>query len=134
MRNDNAMLSSEEFARHVKGCAQNKRDSQQKIYSYFFRQAMVVCEGHAATYDEAIEILNKGFLKIFEAIINNAPAMTSELSSFLDWLRKIMTDEAIEHYRKNNKHSVIAELSNKIFNRPDVIKNRVEQLLQATNQ
>ena len=134
MLNYEPMLSSEEFARHIKGCALNKRDSQKKIYSTFYWQAMVICEGYAATYDEAIEILNKGFPKIFKQIINYSPACAHERSSFLDWLLKIMTDEAIAHYKRNNKRHIIAEIGNKIFDSTDLIKTRLEKLLQGTNQ
>jgi len=134
MMNYDAILSSEEFARHIKGCALNKRDSQKKIYTSFYREAMVICECHANTYEEAIKILNKGFLKIFKQIINYSPACAYEMSSFLDWLLKIMVDEAIDHYKRNNKRHVIAEIGNKIFDSPDLIKNRLEQLLQGTNQ
>jgi RNA polymerase sigma-70 factor (ECF subfamily) len=116
MMNSEAMLLSEEFALDIKGCALNKRDSQKKIYTTFYSQALVVCEGYANTYDEAIEILNKGFLKIFKQIVNNSPAFANEMSSFLDWLLKIMADEAIDHYyRRNNKHHVIAEPGNNIY-------------------
>ena len=134
MINYELMLSSEEFARHIKGCALNKRDSQKKIYTTFYRHAMAICEGYAATYDEAIEILNKGFLKIFKQIINDSPACANERSSFLEWLLKIMTDEAIDHYKRNNKQHFIAELGNKIYDCPDLIKTRLEKLLQGTNQ
>ena len=66
MIDNELMLSSEEFALHINGCALNKRDSQKKIYTTFYRHAIAVCEGYVATHDEAIEILNNGFLKIFK--------------------------------------------------------------------
>ena len=134
MMNYDAILSSEDLALHIKGCALNKRDSQKKIYTSFYREAMVICECYANTYEEAIEILNKGFLKIFKQIINYSPACAHEMSSFLGWLMKIMADEAIDHYKRNNKRHVIAEIGNKIFDSPDLIKTRLEQLLQGTNQ
>jgi RNA polymerase sigma-70 factor (ECF subfamily) len=131
---DNEAISNEEFALHIKGCALNKRDSQKKIYNTFYRHAMAVCEGYAATYDEAIEILNKGFLKIFKLIISNSPAFANEISSFLEWLLKIMADEASEHCRRNNKHHVITELTHKIYRCPGIIEKRFGKLLQGTNQ
>ena len=131
---DNEAISAEEFALHIKGCALNKRDSQKKIYTTFFRHAMAVCEGYAATYDEAIEILNNGFLKIFKQIKSDSPASANEISSFLDWLLKIMADEASEHCRRNNKHYVIVELAHKIYRCPDIIEKRLGKLLQRTNQ
>lgn len=122
MKNSETILSYEDFVLHIKGCTQNKRESQKKIYSHFYQHAKVVCDAYTATCEEAIEILNQGFLKIFKQMTNFAPAYTNEISSFLNWLQKIMADEAIEHYTKQNKHSLIAGLPDKIYSRPDLIK------------
>jgi len=130
---DNEAISPEEFALHIKGCALNKRDSQKKIYTTFYRHAMAVCEGYAATYDEAIEILNNGFLKIFKQIKSDSPDSANEISTFLEWLLKIMADEASEHYRRNNKHHVILEPAHKIYRCPDIIEKRLAKLLHGTN-
>jgi DNA-directed RNA polymerase specialized sigma24 family protein len=108
MIDNEEMLSSEEFALHIKGCALNKRDSQKKIYTIFYRHALAVCEGYADTHDDAIEILNNGFLKIFKQIVSDSPAFANERSSFLEWLLRFMADEASEQYMRNNKQHFIA--------------------------
>ena len=85
------LLSSEEFAFHITGCARNERESQQKIYAVFFRQAMELCEYYTNTKKEALAILNKGFLKIFSKIAIYSPTCAFELSSFQNWLHEIIT-------------------------------------------
>jgi RNA polymerase sigma-70 factor (ECF subfamily) len=126
------MLSSGEFDLHIKGCAQNLRTSQKKIYTSFYSHALEVCERYAATHDEAVEILNKGFLKIFKEITKHSPADTNEISFFVDWLRKMMADEANVHYRRMNKHRILSGLGKKIYHFPDLILKG--KLLQGTNQ
>jgi RNA polymerase sigma-70 factor, ECF subfamily len=122
MKNSETTLSNEEFVLHIRGCTQNKRESQKKIYGHFYQHAIVICDSYAATDEEAVEILNQGFLKIFKQMINHAPAYINEISSFLDWLQKMMADEAIEHYTKQNKYRLIVGLPNKIYSCPDLIK------------
>jgi len=122
MKNSETTLSYEEFVQHIKGCTQNKRESQKKIYGHFYQHAIAICDAYAATYEEAVEILNQGFLKIFKQMINYAPAYISEISLFLDWLKKTMANEAIEHYAKQNKHRLIEGLPNKIYTCSGLIK------------
>jgi RNA polymerase sigma factor (sigma-70 family) len=104
------LLSAEELQKHVKGCAQNQRESQKKIYNSFYGYAMSICECHCNNDEDAVEILNDGFLKIFREIHHYKPAYSNEINSFKGWLRKIMVYTAIDHYRKNQKHSIVTDL------------------------
>lgn len=105
------MLSSEELTLHIRGCALNERESQKKIYNSFYGYAMAICDCYASTEDDAIEILNDGFLKIFKEVHRFTPAYSNEMNSFKGWLRKIMVCTAIDHFRKNAKHKVVGELN-----------------------
>lgn len=71
---------------------------------------MAICDCYANNEDDAVEILNDGFLKIFKEIHRYTPAYTNEINSFKGWLRKIMVYTAIDHFRKNKKHHVVGEL------------------------
>jgi len=134
MKNCEDGLSPKEFARLIKGCALNRRKSQKKIYDSFYKHAMVICDSYAASYDDAIEILNEGFLKIFKQIINYSPACANEMTSFLSWLQTIMVHTAINHHQRKNKHPVIAELSNEAYYCRDLTENRREESLQGINE
>ncbi|MBN8699102.1 MAG: sigma-70 family RNA polymerase sigma factor [Chitinophagales bacterium] len=104
------MLSAEELSIYIRGCALNERASQKKIYNSFYGYAMAICDCYANNEDDAIEILNDGFLKIFKEIHRYKPAYANEINSFKGWLRKIMVYTAIDHFRKNKKHHVVGEL------------------------
>lgn len=65
---------------------------------------MTICQRYAGNYDDAMEILNDGFLKIFKEVHKYQPAYSDPVASFKGWLRKIMVYTAIDHYRKIKKH------------------------------
>lgn len=104
------LLSAEELSLYIRGCTLNQRESQKKIYNSFYGYAMSVCDCYADNEEDAVEILNDGFLKIFKEIHRYKPAYANEINSFKGWLRKIMVYTAIDHFRKNQKHRVVGEL------------------------
>ena len=73
---------------------------------------MAVCDRYTNNQDDAVEILNDGFLKVFKEIYRYKPAYTDVVSSFKGWLRKIMVYTAIDHFRKNHKHQFTTDLDN----------------------
>jgi len=109
------LLSAEELSMHIERCVANNRESQKKIYTSFYGYAMAVCDRYTNTQDDAVEILNDGFLKIFKEIYRYKPAYTDVISSFKGWLRKIMVYTAIDHFRKNHKHQFTTELDNMVI-------------------
>ncbi|MEQ1675720.1 MAG: RNA polymerase sigma factor [Chitinophagaceae bacterium] len=104
------MLSAEELTYHVEGCSLNRRESQKIIYSSFYGYAMAICDRYANKQDDALEILNDGFLKVFREIHHYQPAYKDVISSFKGWVRKIMVYTAIDHFRKNQKHKLVTQL------------------------
>ena len=109
------MLSAEELSTHIEKCAMNNRESQKKIYSSFYGYAMAVCDRYTNSQEDAVEILNDGFLKIFKEIHRYKPAYSDVVSSFKGWLRKIMVYTAIDHFRKNQKHQFTTDLDNGVI-------------------
>src|SRR6185369_11727475 len=100
---------------HIERCALNSRESQKKIYTSFYGYAMAVCDRYTNNQDDAIEILNDGFLKVFKEIYRYKPAYSDVVSSFKGWLRKIMVYTAIDHFRKNHKHQFTTDLDNGVI-------------------
>ena len=113
------MLSEQELEVHIRGCAMNKRESQKKIYSSFYGYAMSICHRYTNHEEDATEILNDGFLKVFVEIYRFKPAYTDTVNSFKGWIRKIMIYTAIDHFRKNVKHRMTTELNETYMHLPD---------------
>jgi RNA polymerase sigma-70 factor, ECF subfamily len=98
-------LTAEEFLRHVLGCINNQNESEKTLYHSFYPYALSVCNSYAANYEDASEILNDGFVKVFKNISRFCPTHANVKASFLIWLRKIMVNSAIDHYRRYRRHN-----------------------------
>jgi len=113
------LLSEQDLEIHIRGCALNKRESQKTIYSSFYGYAMSICHRYTNHEEDATEILNDGFLKVFVEIYRFKPAYTDTINSFKGWIRKIMIYTAIDHFRKNVKHRMTTELNETYMHLPD---------------
>ena len=108
-------LSAEELKLAIEGCVLNDRLSQKRIYTSFYNYAMSICSIYTPNYEDSVEILNDGFLKVFKEIYRYQPAYADHVLSFKGWLRKIMLYTSIDHFRKNQKHRFIKELDSEVI-------------------
>ena len=122
------LLSAEELTHHVGACALNSRQSQKAIYCSFYGYAMAICGRYANDQEDALEILNDGFLKVFREIHHYKPAYTDVVSSFKGWIRKIMIYTAIDHFRKNCKHKIVSQLDDVIYQIPSAGEDAIEKI------
>ena len=83
----------------IQGCIRDERDAQRKLYRLFYGYAMSICMRYSKTKEEAVEILNDGFLKVFLKI-----GKYDQARSFKGWVRRIMINTAVDAYRQNLKH------------------------------
>ncbi len=89
---------------------------------------MSICHRYTSHEENAIEILNDGFLKVFVEIYRFKPAYTDTMSSFKGWLRKIMIYTAIDHFRKNQKHRMTLELNESYMHLPSREEDSVSKI------
>ena len=75
---------------------------------------MAICDRYTKRTEDAIEIFNDSFLKIFKEIHRYTPSYSDEINSFKGWIRKVLIHTAIDHCRKNNKHYFNTELETSI--------------------
>jgi RNA polymerase sigma factor (sigma-70 family) len=122
------LLSADELTYHLGECALNKRGSQKIIYNSFYGYAMAICDRYTSNEEDAIEILNDGFLKIFREIHHYSPAYSDVVSSFKGWLRKIMVYTAIDHFRKYHKHKMVMDLDQVVMQVPSAGETAVDKL------
>ncbi|MBE2231128.1 MAG: RNA polymerase sigma factor [Chitinophagaceae bacterium] len=122
------LLTEDELIHHVEACGRNSRESQKFLYSSFYGYAMAVCDRYVSSQDDALEILNDGFLKVFREIHHFKPAYADVISSFKGWLRKIMVYTAIDHFRKNQKHRLVSSLENNVYHLPAVSENALDKI------
>ena len=100
----NSLISNGELWHIIQGCTALNRDSQKKLYNIFYGYAMSVSLRYAATHDDALEIVNDGFLKLFKEIRLFKPHYDNHYLALKGWVKQLMIFTAIDHYRKNAKH------------------------------
>ncbi len=79
---------------------QNERLSQKKLYELYYGRMMSVCMRYSNNRETARDVLNEGFLKVFKHLKTYEPHHSLE-----SWIKRIMINTAIDHYRKHKKHS-----------------------------
>ncbi len=122
------MLTAEELIQHIGGCSLNNRESQKKIFCSFYGYAISICCRYTNKHEDAAEILNDGFLKIFKEIRRFSPAYSDIISSFKGWLGKIMVYTAIDYNRKYHKQEMISFLNGKVVEMPSLYENALDKI------
>lgn len=86
-------LTSEEDL--IKGCIKEVSSCQQELYNRYAGKMLVVCKRYARHHQEAEDILQDGFIKVFDKI-----GQFNFQGSFEGWVRKVMVNTALKNYRK----------------------------------
>ena len=93
----------EELRQLIEGCIIGRRQSQNRLYQLLAPKMFAVCLRYAGNRNEAEEILQEGFIKVFEHI-----HQFRYTGPFEGWVRKIMVNSALQKYRnKRHMHAVI---------------------------
>ena len=88
----------------IKGCINNDRRMQEELYTRFAPKMYAVCLRYAGNAEEAEDILQEGFIKIFKKL----GSFRSE-GSFEGWIRRIFVNTSIEHFRRKTYMQPISE-------------------------
>ena len=98
-------MGEEDLNELIRGCVTQDRKSQKMLYKAFYGFAMAICLRYASDRDEAAEIMNTGFFKVFTKIESFDASRP-----FKAWLGRIMTNASIDHYRANLKMAYADDL------------------------
>ncbi len=126
-------MTQNELQNIISGCRVGKSASQKALYKQFYRYGMNVSNRYAQSKDEAEEMLNDAFLRVFTKI-----DMYDPLQSFPGWFHTIVVRSAINYLKKYEKKLITTDLKlveNMDFSDPineqmstDEVKDLVRQL------
>ncbi len=105
----------------IEGCKKHNLKAQKMLYERYASRFLGICMRYAKDKQEAEDILQEGFLKIFERI-----HQYNFSGVFEGWMHRIIVNTAISNYRKNLKHYFhenIDEINEYDY---DVIENDLE--------
>ena len=109
----------------IKGCLSGERRSQEKLYKLLSSRMFGVCLQYSNGYDDAKDILQEGFIKVFSKL-----EQYNERGSFEGWVRRIMINTALEKYRS---HLHLYPLTDKDVKREQLIYEEVFEKLSAND-
>jgi len=88
----------------IKGCIAGERRTQELLYQRFAPKMYAVCLRYANNADDAQDLLQEGFIKVYR----NLDKFRKE-GSFEGWVRRVFVNTAIEHYRRKVNLNTIGE-------------------------
>ena len=88
-------IDDDQLKKLIDGCLRNNRKSQELIFRSFYGKMMSVCRRYTSDDDQAKDIVQDGFIKVFKNL-----ERFNYKGSFEGWIRRIMVNTAIDFTRK----------------------------------
>jgi RNA polymerase sigma-70 factor (ECF subfamily) len=86
----------------LKGCKEGDRQAQGELYKKYASSMFGVCLRYSHCREDAEDVLHEAFVKVFTNI-----GLYRGQGSFEGWMRRIMVNSAIDHYRVKVKHQFV---------------------------
>jgi RNA polymerase sigma-70 factor (ECF subfamily) len=83
----------------IKSCVSGDGKAQKRLYDEYSKMMFGICLRYSNSKDDAKDILQDGFIKIFTKI-----SQYNFSGSFEGWMKRIFVNTALEHYRTNKNH------------------------------
>jgi RNA polymerase sigma-70 factor (ECF subfamily) len=99
--------NKEKLKEVIEGCLQNNRRSQEELFKLFYGKMLPVCMRYMPDRDTAQEVLQEGFIKVFEKL-----EAFDYKGSFEGWIRRIIANTAIDAIRRSKKDPYLTDNDN----------------------
>lgn len=122
----------EDLQHILKGCLKQQRKSQHELYKMFYAYGMSIGIRYVKNEDEAIQVLNDSFMKVFTRI-----KKFDMQYDFKPWFRKIVVNTSIDYMKKQKKLQMKSQIEDAkhISDREDILSkigyNELINLVQS---
>lgn len=89
----------------LKGCLRSDPTAQQELYSRYSPKMLSVCYRYAKSREDAEDMLQEGFIKIFTQI-----SQFQNRGALEGWIRRIIVHTCINNLKKNKKFTESVDL------------------------
>ena len=97
----------------IQNCLKGDRQSQSKLYDLFAPKMFLICLRYCRNREEAEDILQEGFVKVFSYIHQFKFA-----GSFEGWVRKIMVNCALQKFRSKPQLHIVTHAATEALEHP----------------
>jgi RNA polymerase sigma-70 factor (ECF subfamily) len=102
MNSNNQKKYNESLKRIIEGCLQGSRKCEFELYERYYGKMMGVCMRYSKDRDEASELVQEGFIKIFKNLNRY-----EFKGSFDGWIRRIFVNTSIDNIRRKKKNPLL---------------------------
>lgn len=90
----------------IRGCQQKDRLAQKYLYQRYYGKMLGICMRYTGQRIEADDVLNRSFLKVFNAIHQYQPS-----GSFSGWIARIVFNTSIDYVRQNTNYREVMDFN-----------------------
>jgi len=107
----------------LQGCLQNNAASQRELYTRYSPKMLAVCYRFAHNREDAEDMLQEGFIKVFSQIHT-----FRNQGAFEGWIRRIVVHTCINHLKKNKRFNESVDIihANSIQVREETVPSIVQ--------
>jgi RNA polymerase sigma factor (sigma-70 family) len=107
----------------IKACLDNNTAAQKEVYARHSPKMMAVCYRYAKNKEDAEDMLQEGFIKVFSQLSNY-----KFLGSFEGWIRKIIVHTCINVLKKNRKFNDTLDIvnANNLYIKEDIVTSNFQ--------
>ena len=87
--------SGDEILQLIEDCKKGQRRAMHRLFKTYYGSLFAVCMRYARCYEDAQDMVNEGFVKIFAGLKSYQPS-----GSFEAWMKTIMVNAALDYLRK----------------------------------
>lgn len=109
---------------HVERCLENEARAQENLYRHYAPKMLALCKRYAKSNEEAEDILQEGFIKVFSKLCD----FRNE-GSLEGWIRRIMINTALNSHKR--KTPTYQDINADLFELTRVEESRSIELLTA---
>lgn len=108
----------------LKGCRKGNPAAQKELYDRYASDMFKVCLMYAKDYDSANDLMQEGFLKVYQKI---HLFKFKEYGSLGGWIRTVIVNNCVDHYRSDSWSKNKLELSDEETEKAQYLNREEEE-------
>ena len=90
----------------IGACRKGDLSAQRNLYAHYYRYAMGVALRFCSTREDAMEVVNDSFLKVFVKLQSK-----EKIKVFRPWFRRVLINTSIDNFRKQKNRFQTLEIA-----------------------
>ncbi len=89
---------------------------------------MGICMRYCNTHNDAMEVVNDGFIKIFRTLPQFEARHENFEASLMGWMKSILINTSIDHFRKNKNGYLVGDVEEEHLEMTDVLATAINRM------